>query len=110
MKHHNNFKQIGASNYQLPTYTLDSTEGKRLQMTMFPIDITFVKGGENPQRGIITEDLLEMLIHHLKEINVGHLENYHTSMSIANLEKALIWIKARKIDRVQRGVTGTQKQ
>ena len=103
-----NHQKIGPSKYQLPTYSLPE-QGKGLQMTVHMIEIPFIKGGGNPQSGIITEDLLSMLVEHLEEMNVGDLKNHQTSMAIENLEKAKKWIEDRKVDRRERGVYGTNK-
>ena len=88
--------------YYLPVYKLDDglvkVEGERQV-------IKFVKG--TGQEGIITESLLSMLITHLKTLNSGHLSNRQTAIAITKLQEALMWLEDRKVERIDRGVFGT---
>ena len=100
----------GAS-YSLPTYAVGENGLEELEDKQI---IEFVKGNiEGPefkQAGIITENLLSMLIKHLSTLNQGELRNRHTSLAITNLENALMRLEERKKDRVERGVLGTYKK
>lgn len=100
------------SSYTLPKYEV--VDGKGLVETGETQTIDFVKGNiEGPefkQDGIITENLLSMLVEHLGELNVGDLRNRHTSVAITKLEEALFWIEERKRDRDKRSVLGTYKK
>lgn len=103
------FTKIGSSAYYLPMYELVEGEGlvelEDKTRCIGPLD--FVKGGDNPHKGIVTEGLLSALIDHLNELNTGDLRNRHTSVVITKLEEALFWIEERKRDRANRGVSGT---
>lgn len=100
------------STYNLPKYKVE--EGKGLLEIKEFQEIKFVKGNiEGPefkQDGIITENLLTILIEHLGSLNVGDLRNRHTSIAITKLEESLFWIEERKRDRIKRDVLGTYKK
>ncbi len=100
------------STYKLPKYKVVDMVG--LVETGEYQTIDFVKGNiEGPefkQDGIITENMLTMLIRHLGDLNVGDLRNRHTSVAITKLEEALFWIEERKRDRLARSVLGTYKK
>ena len=104
-------EKLGSS-YELPMYKVEPEKG--LIETKDTWLINFVKGNidgpEFKQDGIITENLLSMLIKHLDSLNVGDLRNRHTSVAITKLEEALFWIEERKRDRVKRNVLGTYKK
>jgi len=99
------------STYGLPCYKVTEVG---LEEVLGVQEIKFVKGNiegeEFRQSGIITENLLAMLIGHLKFLNQGELSNRQTSIAITNLEIALMWIEERKRDRLKRGVLGTYKK
>lgn len=56
--------------------------------------------------GVTNEEVLEVLIHRLKGLNkkAPCAENNH---AIMNLEGALVWLRLRTQDRIERGVEGT---
>lgn len=101
--------KAGAS-YSLPTYTV----GENGLEEKGDAQIHFVKGNiDGPQfrqKGIITENLLSMLIEHLNTLNTGDLRNRNTSLAITDLESALMRIEERKRDRAKRNVLGTYKK
>lgn len=99
------------STYQLPIYKLTSTG---LEETPNCKEINFVKGNiegeEFRQDGIITENILAMLVEHLSSLNQGDLENKFTTNAIDKIQEALMWIEERKRDRDKRGVLGTYRK
>lgn len=100
------------STYLIPVYDL-TTEGLKKDEGNFKT-IQFVQGpvgSETHQSGIITEDLLTMLIGHLNTLNKpGPLYNEHTAQAVSHLEQAILCIVERKHDRKRRGVFGTMNK
>lgn len=97
--------------YELPVYTIKETG---IEKTKLNIHIPYVKGNiegkEHRQDGIITENLLSMLVFHLKSLNVGDLENRNTTLAIDAIETALMRLEERKKERQARGVLGTYRK
>ncbi len=69
------------------------------------------------QEGVFVEDVLEVLIHRLKAVNIGTLSSRETSITITKLdeartklEEARMWLDERKKDRTNRGVLGTYEK
>src|SRR5690348_1727529 len=89
------------STYYLPIYTL-TNEG--LVETPNVKEINFVKGNiegeEFRQDGVITENILAMLVEHLSSLNQDELENKFTTNAINKIQEALMWIEERKKDRL----------
>ena len=99
----------GNCSYTIPMYELEKNTGlKEISAKQF---ITFVKGDKDGehlvQSGIITENLLSMLIQHLSDLNVGDLRNRHTSVAITKLEEAIMWQDWRTNKRKDLSVEGT---
>lgn len=97
------------SSYYLPVYTLNGPGG--LIQINHKHPICYVKSGfeGDPQDGIITEDVLAMLIVRLRQMNKGDLANEYNSEAIGHLKRAMEKLILRKLDREQRGVIGTRK-
>lgn len=83
------------------------------------VRIPFVRGsrsgclppsGDLPQRGIITEQLINVAIRHLRAVNVDDLKNEYTNRAIGHLEEAIRELAARQEDRHQRGVQQTYQK
>lgn len=96
--------------YGLPMY--DVVEGKGLE----PIEgashlFGFVKGATNDktipkQSGVILEELLAVLVHHLEKVNTD-VPSQHGTYTIACIKGALEKQIERRVERAQRGVLGT---
>lgn len=99
------------SSYQLPIYKL-TNEG--LEETSHHLELNFVKGNiegeEFRQLGVITENILSMLVEHLAYLNQGDLRNKFTTNAIDKIQEALMWIEEKKKDRSKRGVLGTYRK
>lgn len=96
--------------YSLPMYEI--SEGKGLE----PIEnarhiFGFVKGATNDnsipkQSGIILEEMLAVLVHHLEKVNKDVPSQYGTD-TIAHIKAALECQIERRVERALRGVLGT---
>ena len=74
----------------------------------------FLKFQEGPRNEVginglfIAEDVMPVLIQHLKNIN-GVLPSRETSLAITKLEECNMWLLERKKNREQQNVLGTYK-
>ena len=98
-------KRIDSHTYQLPSYEVTDTGLNILGI----INIPFVKGSRNSTElhGMITMDVLAMLIDHLSQFQDGPLANEETADAIEYLEKALYRLGDRQADRHNRNVNET---
>ncbi len=98
--------------YKLPTYALVPGVGLKEVTDHFTTNLQFVKGKSNsPEHiGIISEDLIDVMVHHLGEINVGELQNTFTTNAIESLKSAKQSLIDRKSDREKRGVLHTNEK
>ena len=97
--------------YILPTYKvtengIEDGAGK---------SIKFCKGDKsNPavfrQEGFFTESVIQVAKEYLESVNKGDMATRETSMAITKLDEALMWIKKRADDRIERGVQATYKK
>jgi hypothetical protein len=77
--------------------------------------IAFCKGNKDDesiyrQPGFFSETLIQTVKQQLEAVNVGELANRDTSMAIAKLDEALMWLGKRAEDRKLREVQGTYQK
>lgn len=101
-------------NYELPVYTIDHTG---LVQTDGIFNINLLRGSkvteENTipkQDGILSEQLLQVVLTYLKDVNIGKMETKETSNAIDKIEEALMWIDLRRENRANRGVLSSYKK
>lgn len=106
-------KKLGTHSYEVPVYAITKT-GLTYSHC---VGLDFVRGskveGENKiekQAGLIIENLIEVLIDHLKTVNVGALATDNTTSAIFNLEGALKDLQRRSKDRIERKVINTYEK
>lgn len=75
--------------------------------------IQFQKGPrkeEGSRRGVIDEDLLEIVRDRLKAFQSGPYATRENACALTHIEEALMWMNKRKEDRAERGVLGTYQK
>lgn len=75
------------------------------------LDIQFQTGGTatTERNGVFIEDLLIAAYTKLDEYN-KHLPSRENSIALTNIEQALQWLHARKVEREHRNVYGTEEK
>lgn len=58
--------------------------------------------------GLTNEALLKLVLHRLRILNTN-VYCRENSLAISNIEKGLIWLEQRTLDRVKRNVEGSNK-
>jgi len=75
------------------------------------INIKFQRGPVNEAgvNGCQVEDVIDFLVAHLRDLNVGLYCTQETSLAITSLQEADNWLHRRTRDRIARGVEGTSR-
>lgn len=60
--------------------------------------------------GVGNQTLLLIVLDFLKKIQVGQFSCRENSLQVTKIEEALLWSKARELDRVKRGVYQTHQK
>lgn len=99
------------TSYRVPTYVI-TNEGIKEE---FEFTINFCKGNKDDteafrQEGILTESLLEVVVHYLETVNTGDLRCRESSIAITKIEEALLWLRKRSQDRQRRNVQNTYQK
>lgn len=66
--------------------------------------------GEVGITGDQPETLLPLIIDRLRVLNANPNNNRETASAITRIEEGLHWLQARRVDRLQRGVEGTNQR
>lgn len=101
-------KKENSHTYGLPMYKV-GTEGLEF-VEDFWIHLCKGSKGSPAQTGILSEDMIKMILSYLTEVNVGDLRTRETGLAITKLEEALMWLNKRTQDRAERGVLNTYKK
>lgn len=64
---------------------------------------------ENGVNGVCNEDLLLMVLTRLNQLNSGPFSCRENSLAITKLEEAVMWLRARTLEREMRKVEGTNQ-
>lgn len=59
--------------------------------------------------GVMNEDLIAMVIARLEHFQTTDFKCRENAVAITKLEEALMWLRKRTVNRVNRGVEGTNK-
>ena len=83
----------------------ESIDGKKV------LDVQFQTGGSatTEKNGVYIEDLLIVAYAKLDEFN-KHLPSRENSLALTKIEEAILWLTARKVERVSRSVYGTEEK
>lgn len=95
------------------TYHIEIDESQRdLRLQVFDTYIHFHcgPGGEDGYNGISNEALLAILIDRLEGFQRGQFRCRENAIALTKLEEAMMWLGQRTLDRVIRGVEGTDRQ
>lgn len=97
--------------YTLPIYGVNEN-GLTLKGQQI---INFVKGSKDDksiyrQDGIISEDLVKVLLHYIQTVNVGDLKSVYGDEQEFHLKKILESIENRKNKRISEGTFQTYKK
>jgi len=65
------------------------------------------RGDLESRKGIVDQDLLEIVRDRLICFCDGNMPTYETEMALQNVECALMWLNKRTEDRIERNVLGT---
>lgn len=66
--------------------------------------------GEFGVNGITNEVLLAIVLDRLKSFQAGPFSTRENSLAITNIEQGLLWLQKRTLDRMKRGVEGTNQK
>jgi hypothetical protein len=100
--------QGGASHEYVITTDAIGAHGKGLGYCR----ISFQNGpvGENGVNGVTQEALLAIVIDRLRSFQAGPFACNENAQALAHAEFALKWLKRRTIERMNRGVEGTDQK
>jgi hypothetical protein len=75
------------------------------------LDVKFQNGpiGEVGVNGVTQEVLLAIVIDRLRSFQAGPFSSRENALALTKCEEALHWLQQRTIDRMRRGVEGTNK-
>jgi hypothetical protein len=62
---------------------------------------------ENGENGMQADEVIETVLDYLRALNVPPFNRRETSLAITDLESAQNWLRRRTLDRLTRGVEGT---
>lgn len=65
---------------------------------------------ENPVNGVSQEALLAIVIDRLRSFQSGEFKCRENAVALTHIETALLWLKARTIERTARGVEGKNQK
>lgn len=66
--------------------------------------------GEHGVNGITNEVLLAVVLDRLKSFQAGPFSTRENALAITNIEQGLLWLQKRTLDRMRRGVEGTNQK
>lgn len=75
------------------------------------LDVQFQTGGSatTEKNGIYIEDLLIVAYAKLDEFN-KYIPSHENALALAKIEEAILWLTARKVERLSRNVYGTEEK
>lgn len=85
-------------------------KGQLIQFHKMPEPTQGIPGHSTPEvapNGVTCISLLSMVKDFLQCCNSGELPCRENSLAITKIEEAMLWLKARQADRIERGVQGT---
>ncbi len=94
--------------YGLPMYKV-GPEGLEF-VEDFWIHLCKGEKGSPAQTGILSQDMIRLVLSYLTDVNVGDMRTRETSLAITKLEEALMWLNKRTQDRISRGVLNTYQK
>jgi len=73
------------------------------------LEVSFQKGHRNEVgvNGVLADTIPAIVLDHLKGFQSGEFSSRENALVITKLEEAMLWIKARELDRDYRGVLGS---
>ena len=104
--------KVEGTEYDLPIYQV--IDGKGIERTGSFLKLNFVRGSKlgdekvEKKDGTLHEHLLSAMIHDLR-FKHDLVPSRETALAITKLEEALMWLRQRQIDRLNRNVEGTYK-
>lgn len=66
--------------------------------------------GEVGVNGVTQEVLLAIVADRLRSFQAGPYSSRENALALTNVEQAMMWLHKRTLDRMRRGVEGTQKK
>lgn len=104
------FEKVGTGVYKIPNYEFSPAIGRIQRVPETPtISLDYVRGTKESgaiQSGTLDGHLLSVCKDHLIEVS-GQVPSDWTAAAIEYIEKAIVCLETRSVDRDARGVTGT---
>lgn len=97
---------VGAGNGR-HKYSISDNEGNELMELQYQQGARFSEGAI---KGILDQDLLEIVRHRLQCFQEGDYRTRENACALTHIEEALMWMAKRADDRDERGVLGTMNK
>ena len=99
----------GGANHEYQIEATDAGDGKPFQIADHRISFQNGPINENGVNGITQEVLLAIVADRLKSFQAGPFACRENALALTKIEEAQHWLQQRTLERMRRGVEGTNK-